>query len=433
VEIVAVDADAKSATNRFNVVVLRDTDRDGTPDRDDLDDDGDGLTDVDEAQRGTNPLAVDTDDDGLRDGAELTAGTNPLNPDTDGDGIPDGSDPNPLASDDDQDGDGIADKDDPDIDGDNLLNTDEVTRGTDPRKRDTDADGWPDGFEVEASSDPRDAASIPALFFVSEPEVRMVLPAAPPLELQANLLFVAEPEVRVILPTSPTADLALSGVTLAEPAVSLILPSSPEIVPGSEGVTVGEPTVELILPRSPELVPGTEGITVSEPLVELILPRSPELVPGTEGVTVSEPEVNLILPTEPILTAASSGVTVSEPVVFLRLDLVVRAAASRPTLGTDSNSRAQSATRPIAFELRLVEYTLLDARSRPAAAGSPIGRVLLEWSGPAEGRYLIDSSVDLQEWTRESVEPVPAPEGLFRAHCLAEPSGARFYRVRLHP
>ena len=143
--------------------------------------------------------------------------------------------------------------------------------------------------------------------------------------------------------------------------------------------------------------------------------------------------MNLVLPTEPTLAAASSGVTVSEPVVFLRLDLVARAAANRPTLGTGSESRADSATRPIVFELRLVEYTLVDARSRPAAAGSPLGQVLLEWSGPVDGRYLVDSSVDLQEWTRESAEPVPAPAGLFRAHCLAEPSGARFYRVRLQP
>ncbi|HMD96237.1 MAG TPA: carboxypeptidase regulatory-like domain-containing protein [Terriglobia bacterium] len=54
------------------------------------DTDGDGVPDGKEVQIGTNPLDPDTDHDGLTDGQELALGTNPLNPDTDGDGIPDG-------------------------------------------------------------------------------------------------------------------------------------------------------------------------------------------------------------------------------------------------------------------------------------------------------------------------------------------------------
>lgn len=45
-----------------------------------VDTDGDGLSDADEATRGTNPTIADTDLDGVSDGAEVTAGTDPLNP-----------------------------------------------------------------------------------------------------------------------------------------------------------------------------------------------------------------------------------------------------------------------------------------------------------------------------------------------------------------
>ena len=44
-----------------------------------LDDaDGDGLTDTEENQIGTNPLNPDTDSDGALDGSEVAAGTDPL-------------------------------------------------------------------------------------------------------------------------------------------------------------------------------------------------------------------------------------------------------------------------------------------------------------------------------------------------------------------
>jgi len=56
-----------------------------------LDSDKDGLTDVREAQLGTDPHNPDTDGDGLFDKEEVDVyHTNPLNPDTDGDGFKDG-------------------------------------------------------------------------------------------------------------------------------------------------------------------------------------------------------------------------------------------------------------------------------------------------------------------------------------------------------
>lgn len=52
--------------------------------------DRDGLTNLQEYQRGTNIRLADSDGDGLPDGQEVTLGTNPLLADTDGDGIRDG-------------------------------------------------------------------------------------------------------------------------------------------------------------------------------------------------------------------------------------------------------------------------------------------------------------------------------------------------------
>ncbi len=80
-----------------------------------LDSDGDGLSDDDETNvYGTDPLNPDSDADGLQDGDEIAAGTDPLNPDSDDDGINDGDEVaagiDPL--DDDSDDDGVLDGED---------------------------------------------------------------------------------------------------------------------------------------------------------------------------------------------------------------------------------------------------------------------------------------------------------------------------------
>ncbi len=55
-----------------------------------LDSDNDGLSDLEELERGTNPNKADTDGDGLSDGEEVRRGSNPLVADSDNDGITDG-------------------------------------------------------------------------------------------------------------------------------------------------------------------------------------------------------------------------------------------------------------------------------------------------------------------------------------------------------
>lgn len=105
---------------RINLTYVRDGDGDAIFDCEEyllhtnpreLDTDGDGLSDYDEskvgwdvAPQGIRPYAVhsdprfaDLDEDFLQDGAERTLGTDPYKKDTDGDGYEDGFDPNPLV------------------------------------------------------------------------------------------------------------------------------------------------------------------------------------------------------------------------------------------------------------------------------------------------------------------------------------------------
>jgi hypothetical protein len=152
----------------------------------DPDSDGDGLSDAQEAELGTDPANPDTDEDGLFDGDEVAVGTNPTLNDSDGDGFGDnaevvnGSDPNdptsvpPGEPTIDTDGDMLTDAQEAELgtnpeladsDGDGLSDFAEVgfepgsATGTDPNLSDTDADGVGDGDEVTNGTDPLDPAS----------------------------------------------------------------------------------------------------------------------------------------------------------------------------------------------------------------------------------------------------------------------------------
>jgi hypothetical protein len=116
--------------------------------------DGDGLSDVDEAAYGSDPLNRDYDADGLLDGEEVYVhGTDPLNNDTDGDGLLDGEEVNQFGTS------SVS----TDADGDGLVDDDEIfVYGTAPDAFDTDGDGTGDGEEVFTfGTNPLDPASVP--------------------------------------------------------------------------------------------------------------------------------------------------------------------------------------------------------------------------------------------------------------------------------
>ena len=96
-----------------------------------LDGDGDGLSNLEEFQNGSDPAIKDTDSDGLEDGEEVNSTmTDPADDDSDDDGLLDGVETNT----------GIF------VDGDDT--------GTDPNNPDSDGDGSPDRIEVISGSNP---------------------------------------------------------------------------------------------------------------------------------------------------------------------------------------------------------------------------------------------------------------------------------------
>jgi hypothetical protein len=122
---------AGSATGvEWSFQTTDDSDGDGTPDASDLDDDGDGLSDLDEVVYGTNFLVQDSDGDSLSDGDEVHVYlTIPTEADSDGDGLQD------------------------DL---------ELAIGTDPLRYDTDGDGYSDGEEYDLGTNPTDGLDSPA-------------------------------------------------------------------------------------------------------------------------------------------------------------------------------------------------------------------------------------------------------------------------------
>lgn len=120
----------------------------------DVDTDGDGLSNVEEAQLGTDNRNPDTNGDGVLDGAAVHSGLSPTNPDMDGDGV---------------------------------SNADERARGTDPFLADTDGDGvndFADCFPLDPTrsqcpaSDPNDHT--PPVINLQEPTNAALISSVPP-------------------------------------------------------------------------------------------------------------------------------------------------------------------------------------------------------------------------------------------------------------
>jgi hypothetical protein len=174
----------------------------------------------------------------------------------------------------------------------------------------------------------------------------------------------------------------------------------------------------------------SDGITVSEPVVEVVLPAVPsgDLLSG--GITVSEPVVEVVLPAVPSGDLLAGGVTISEPEI--RVDW-----EAAPSGSGSGSSLASGRGVPLAADpgFRLLGLRLADlpeARSlknAPETAGTRW--VMLEWTGPATGRFLLESSADLIHWQAELMESLQGSGDRWSGRCKAADARARFYRLRL--
>lgn len=143
--------------------------------------DGDGVSNGDEFDEGTNPNAADSDGDGLTDAEDIAHGISPTNADTDGDGLSDGF---------------------------------EVSFGTWPGNPDTDGDGYTDAAELGYAQDFQLADGATALGdgSIVRNDQRAANPAAG--SVQGGVLQLTEDDVNsqaanYLLP--PFGDLAKSG------------------------------------------------------------------------------------------------------------------------------------------------------------------------------------------------------------------------------
>lgn len=152
------DADTSDNAVELNFFVDKDTDADGIGDKQDTDDDNDGLPDSFEEQNGLNPkdaadAEADPDGDSLSNLQEYGRGSRPRVKDSDGDGVPDGQDifPTNAKESRDTDKDGMGNNKDSDDDNDGLYDHEELTGGTNPERRDSNGNGISDKDELEQS------------------------------------------------------------------------------------------------------------------------------------------------------------------------------------------------------------------------------------------------------------------------------------------
>ena len=272
-----------------------DSDGDGSED-DVADNDGDGFTNAQEIEFGTNPLSSDTDADRLEDAAERGRGTNPTLADTDGDGLDDG---------------------------------DEVRLGLDPLLADSDDDGTPDGSaSVTTTVDSggstavlRGAAGDAVRASIKEQEFVVAGAMAPAATITAHenagqlsatsltwkldaTTVDASREIAVMQRTSDRGwKVVDSGVTLERSAGRITI-ESPEL-----GVTYGVVDLNTWRASLYACEDAREGRTPLD--VEVLIDASPGVVghdPTSEGVRALQQMLQTLAPSDRVRIRIGRGV-----------------------------------------------------------------------------------------------------------------------------
>lgn len=197
-----------------------------------LDSDGDGLTDLDEFQRGTDPSNSDSDGDGIPDGWEVRFGLNPLNS-----------------------SDAYGDQD-----GDELKDVQEAALGTSPIQSDSDDDGLADSWEVQYGYDPATGIKGLALWLrFDRPgvwETNVVSPGATNTLTKSIIQWDSSPN-------------GLHGVSFFDPPVN-----GPTVTPA---IVEGMPTIGTPAGADQRAWRSTAAVT------NLIVPTHPSLAGSLDG------------------------------------------------------------------------------------------------------------------------------------------------------
>jgi hypothetical protein len=234
------DADGDGMLDRFERFFGLDPDIDDSDD----DEDGDGLTNLDEFQRGTRPTQADTDGDGLSDGDEETLGTDPLVSDTDGDGI-------------------REEREDANQNG--LVESDE----TDPALADTDGDDYSDAVEYTYGdafeADPLSAAASPMLGYTA---ISGSIQSAINSASAGDILYI--PPGEHLADTSLSVDRAITLIGAGADMTTLILPSGISIT-GVDGAVLAGFTIRESTTAPAIQIQGSDSAPTEVTLVKVTL------------------------------------------------------------------------------------------------------------------------------------------------------------------
>ena len=188
---------------------------------------------------------------------------------------------------------------DGDDDGDDVTNSEELQRGTNPFLADTDGDGWNDRAEIDDGTDPLNPNSRPMMTFVARPPVLIDLPSPEAFGSAGVGTFVARPPVLIDLLSPDRSGEAGFATFIARPSVEVCIPSPETFGTAGVGTFIGWPPVLIDLP-SPA-VAGTEGAPtiVARPPVLIDLPGLDGTSFGGLGLFLARPPVSIIITNSP--------------------------------------------------------------------------------------------------------------------------------------
>ena len=163
-----------------------------------------------------------------------------------------------------------------DDDGDDVTNSEELQRGTNPFLADTDGDGWNDRDEIDNDSDPINPLSRPKFTLVARPAVEVCLPSAETAGSSGVGIVVAKPAVLVEVLSAEASGTSGVGSVVARPAVEICLPSADSAGTSGVGIVVARPAVLTDLPSPETAGTNAAGLLLARPPVSVrILTNNP--------------------------------------------------------------------------------------------------------------------------------------------------------------